>query len=63
MYVPLQQEFHFKILAAMNSKKSNKQPLFAEVELTGDEFKVLKHIKSTKPEDLHKLLPEEWEEQ
>jgi len=24
---------------------------------------VLKHIKTTKPEDLHKLLPEEWEEQ
>ena len=39
MYVPLPLEFHFKILATMNNKKQTKQPLFAEVNLTGDEFK------------------------
>lgn len=31
-------KFHFKILATMNNKKQSKQPLFAEVNLTGDEF-------------------------
>ena len=39
MYVPLPLEFHFKILATMNKKKQTKQPLFAEVNLTGDEFR------------------------
>ena len=32
-------EFHFKILATMNNKKQDKKPLFAEVNLTGDEFR------------------------
>ena len=32
-------KFHFKILATMNNKKQDKKPLFAEVNLTGDEFK------------------------
>lgn len=39
MCVPLPLKFHFKILATMNNKKQDKKPLFAEVNLTGDEFK------------------------
>jgi len=38
MYVPLPLKFHFSILATMNNKKQDKKPLFAEVNLTGDEF-------------------------
>jgi len=40
MFVPLPLEFHFKILATMNNKKQDKKPLFAEVNLTGDDIKV-----------------------
>lgn len=40
MFVPLPLKFHFQILATMNNKKQqDKKPLFAEVNLTGDEFK------------------------
>ena len=39
MYVPLPLKFHFSILATMNNKKRDKKPLFAEVNLTGDEFR------------------------
>jgi hypothetical protein len=37
--VPLPLKFNFKILATMNGKKQTNQPLFAEVNLTGDEFR------------------------
>ena len=39
MYVPLPLKFLFSILATMNNKKQDKKPLFAEVNLTGDEFR------------------------
>ncbi len=39
MFVPLPLEFHFSILATMNNKRKDKDPLFAEVKLTGDEFR------------------------
>ena len=65
MCVPLQLEFHFKILAAMNSKKQSKQPLFAEVELTGEEFKQTpssysqrsRFLKIVYPNDVTLILP------
>ena len=39
MCVPLPLKFHFSILATINNKKQDKKPLFAEVNLTGDEFR------------------------
>ena len=48
----------------MNSKKSSKQPLFAEVELTGDEFKQssgvhqrTKFMKLVYPNNVTLILP------
>ena len=57
--------FHFKILATMNNKKQDKKPLFAEVELTGDEFKhsPSNHIQRSRflklvyPNDVTLILP------
>ena len=40
MCVPLSLEFHFNILATMNNKKQDKKPLFAEVNLTGQNLSV-----------------------
>ena len=65
MYVPLPLEFHFKILATMNNKKQAKQPLFAEVELKGDEFKQspsthmqrTRFLKLVYPNDVTLILP------
>ena len=65
MFVPLPLEFHFKILATMNNKKQDKKPLFAEVELTGDEFKhsPSNHIQRSRflklvyPNDVTLILP------
>ena len=39
MYVPLSLIISLYNLATMNNKKQTKQPLFAEVNLTGDEFR------------------------
>ena len=58
-------KFHFKILATMNNKKQDKKPLFAEVELTGDEFKhsPSNHIQRSRflklvyPNDVTLILP------
>ncbi len=65
MFVPLPLEFHFKILATMNNKKQDKKPLFAEVNLTGDEFKQSpsNHIQRSRflklvyPNDVTLILP------
>ena len=65
MYVPLPLKFHFTILATMNNKKQDKKPLFAEVELTGDEFKhsPSNHIQRSRflklvyPNDVTLILP------
>ena len=65
MFVPLPLKFHFKILATMNNKKQDKKPLFAEVELTGDEFKhspsnhILRSrfLKLVYPNDVTLILP------
>ena len=65
MYVPLPLKFHFKILATMNNKKQDKKPLFAEVNLTGDEFKQSpsNHIQRSRflklvyPNDVTLILP------
>ena len=65
MYVPLPLKFHFSILATMNNKKQDKKPLFAEVELTGDEFKhsPSNHIQRSRflklvyPNDVTLILP------
>ena len=65
MFVPLPLEFHFKILATMNNKKQDKKPLFAEVNLTGDEFKhsPSNHIQRSRflklvyPNDVTLILP------
>ncbi len=58
-------KFHFKILATMNNKKQDKKPLFAEVNLTGDEFKQSpsNHIQRSRflklvyPNDVTLILP------
>ena len=40
MFVPLSPYFNFKIMTTMNNnKRKDKDPLFAEVKLTGEEFK------------------------
>ena len=39
MFVPLSPYFNFTIMTTMNNKRKDKDPLFAEVKLTGDEFK------------------------
>ena len=60
MFVPLPLEFHFKILATMNNK-----PLFAEVNLTGDEFRQspsnhfqrTRFLKLVYPNDVTLILP------
>lgn len=65
MFVPLPQEFHFKILATMNSKKQDKKPVFAEVNLAGDEFRQIpsNHMQRTRflklvhPNDVTLILP------
>ena len=65
MYVPLPLKFHFTILATMNNKKQDKKPLFAEVNLTGDEFKhsPSNHIQRSRflklvyPNDVTLILP------
>ena len=65
MYVPLPLKFHFTILATMNNKKQDKKPLFAEVNLTGDEFKhsPSNHIQHSRflklvyPNDVTLILP------
>ena len=65
MFVPLPLKFHFKILATMNNKKQDKKPLFAEVNLTGDEFKQSpsNHIQRSRflklvyPNDVTLILP------
>ena len=65
MCVPLPLKFHFKILATMNNKKQDKKPLFAEVNLTGDEFKQSpsNHIQRSRflklvyPNDVTLILP------
>jgi len=64
MFVPLPLEFHLKILATMN-KKQDKKPLFAEVNLTGDEFKQspsnhfqrTRFLKLVYPNDVTLILP------
>lgn len=58
-------KFHFKILATMNNKKQDKKPLFAEVELTGDEFRQSpsthiqrsRFLKLVYPNDVTLILP------
>jgi hypothetical protein len=58
-------EFHFKILATMNNKKQSSHPLFAEVNLTGDEFKQTpgrpmprsRFLKLVYPNDVTLILP------
>ena len=65
MCVPLPLKFHFKILATMNNKKQDKKPLFAEVNLTGDEIKhsPSNHIQRSRflklvyPNDVTLILP------
>ena len=65
MFVPLPLKFHFKILATMNNKKQDKKPLFAEVNLTGDEFRQSpsNHIQRSRflnlvyPNDVTLILP------
>ena len=65
MCVPLPLKFHFKILATMNNKKQDKKPLFAEVNLTGDEFRQSpsNHIQRSRflklvyPNDVTLILP------
>jgi hypothetical protein len=65
MCVTLPLKFHFKILATMNNKKQDKKPLFAEVNLTGDEFKQSpsNHIQRSRflklvyPNDVTLILP------
>ena len=42
MFVPLSPYFNFKIMTTMNNKRKDKDPLFAEVKLTGEEFKTTK---------------------
>ena len=58
-------KFHFKILATMNNKKQDKKPLFAEVELAGDEFRQSpsthiqrsRFLKLVYPNDVTLILP------
>jgi hypothetical protein len=65
MFVPLPLEFHLKNLATMNNKKQDKKPLFAEVNLTGDEFRqsLSNHMQRTRflklvyPNDVTLILP------
>ena len=65
MCVPLSLEFHFNILATMNNKKQDKKPLFAEVNLTGEEFKQSpsnhfqrsRFLKLVYPNDVTLILP------
>ena len=57
--------FNFKILSAMNDKKQTKHPLFAEVNLTGDEFihspgthmHRTRFLKRVYPNDVTLILP------
>ena len=39
MFVPLSPYFNSIKLATMNNKRKDKDPLFAEVKLTGEEFR------------------------
>ena len=66
MCVPLPLKFHFLDLATMNNKKQDKKPFFAEVNLTGDEFKrqsPSNHIQRSRflklvyPNDVTLILP------
>ena len=65
MCVTLPLKFHFKILATMNNKKQDKKPLFAEVNLTGDEFRQSpsthiqrsRFLKLVYPNDVTLILP------
>ena len=65
MFVPLPLKFHFKILATMNNKRKDKDPLFAEVKLTGDEFRQSpsthiqrsRFLKLVYPNDVTLILP------
>ena len=57
MYVPLPLEFHFKILATMNNKRKDKDPLFAEVNLTGDEFRQFPSIHMQRTRFLKLVYP------
>ena len=44
MFVPLPLIFNSIKLATMNNKRKDKDPVFAEVKLTGEEFKTTKHF-------------------
>lgn len=65
MVVPLPLDIHLKILATMNDKRQTKQPLFAEVNLTGDEFRQSpsasahhpRFLKLVYPNDVTLILP------
>ncbi len=58
-------KFDIKILATMNNKKQANQPLFAEVNLTGDEFRHTlspsvhrtRFLKLVYPNDVTLILP------
>jgi len=58
-------KFNFKISATMNGKKQTNQPLFAEVNLTGDEFRHspsthmhrTRFLKLVYPNDVTLILP------
>ena len=57
--------FDIKLLATMNGKKQTNQPLFAEVNLTGDEFRHspsthmhrTRYLKLVYPNDVTLILP------
>ena len=55
MRVPLSLIISILFLATMNSKKQIKQPVFAEVNLTGDEYK-LKKIHNKNEENVNFIV-------
>ena len=65
MFLPLSLYFDFTIMATMNNKRKDKDPLFAEVKLTGDEFKQspnhyaqrTRFLKLVYPNDVTLILP------